>query len=187
MLKIGKNNKKEQFILHPDVLSPPWLMYSLRTMQIYLHLIFTGWIPTRNRMNGTQRFYALASLLSNFGSGTDRTPISHELSPALCSHPVNVPVCILNLCTGISHSNLQVLCSAGSQVFYRSAVTMEPGVICKSHFIVVVVSGNTLAGRLQDSLLFTVEFWLWNSAFGIHEMEKWGEKSEQLPSLPLKF
>lgn len=101
MLSINKNNKREQFILHPDVLSPRWLMYSFRTVQINLHLISTGWIPTCNRSKWDQKVLCIDFSLSNFGSRPERTPILPELSPALCSHPVILPMYMLNLGTGL--------------------------------------------------------------------------------------
>ena len=67
----------KQYILHPDVLSPLWLMYSFRTVQMNLHLMFTGWISQLTESNGIKRFYALAYLLSKFGSGINRAPILH--------------------------------------------------------------------------------------------------------------
>lgn len=138
MLRIDENNKRKQHILHPDVLSPLWLMYSFRTVQMNLHLMFTGWISRVTESNGIKRFYALAYLLSKFGSEINRAPILHGLSQTLCSHSVTLPMCMLNLGTGPhvqkfqvslysnwSDTNHQVLCIARPQVFQQIAITIE--------------------------------------------------------------
>lgn len=146
-------------------------MYSFRTVQMNLHLIFTGWIPACNRIKWDQNVLCIDFSLSNFGSRIERTPILP------CHQPyAHIQLCCQCVCrhTAIDlqiqqepqdffYSNwpdkliFQVLCVAGLLDFQRSAITMKTGVICKSSFTLFVVIGNNLACRPHHSLLLPVE------------------------------
>lgn len=126
--------------------------------------------------------------MSDFDSGTDRIPILPELPSVLHSYLI-----FLSKYSGLQfHRNPMVLSTQISQTqiwrhkfSHKLPVILKSDMICKTGFLLLVVKGNTQAGKVHYGLFMLVirATWKFCLQYLWDKRQRWDVISDLIPTL----